>query len=280
MARPRRCAHAVGGRLSRLTGKAAAIATLDLSVLTADALRLAAAAGAEISRLGNSRDLRRKPDGSPVTAADEAAEAILLKGLRKLTPDIPIVAEEQMAGGHQHDLTPDAPFWCVDPLDGTRDFADGFTDYVVCVGLIESSYPVLGVLFAPASGLAWTGANGKAHRINGGTSEEIFARACPAAGPVAFVSRSNRDGAKLDRYLEDAGATEKQTIGSALKFARLAEGAGDLYARFGPTHEWDTAAGQAVLEAAGGAVVNQQGERLRYGKPKFANGPFIARGKI
>lgn len=215
-----------------------------------------------------------------MTAADEAAEAILIEGLRDLTPDIPIVAEEQMAGGHQHHLTPDAPFWCVDPLDGTRDFADGFADYVVCVGLIDRGYPVLGVLFAPASGLAWTGVNGKAHVMGSGRAGEIRARACPPTGPVAFISRSNRDGAKLDRYLAEAGATEKQTIGSALKFARLAEGAGDLYARFGPTHEWDTAAGQAVLEAAGGAVIDEQGERLRYGKPNFANGPFIARGRV
>lgn len=243
-------------------------------------MRLAAAAGAEISRLGNQRDLRRKSDGSPVTAADEAAEAILLAGLRELTPDIPVVAEEQMAGGHQHNLRPDAPFWCVDPLDGTRDFADGFSDYVVCLGLVEGGYPILGVLFAPASGVAWAGANGAAHRLEAGRSAPIQARACPATGPIALISRSNRDGSRLDQYLEAAGATERRTIGSALKFARIAEGDGDLYARFGATHEWDTAAGQAVLEAAGGAVLDDRGERLRYGKPDFANGPFVARGRV
>jgi len=185
-----------------------------------------------------------------------------------------------MAAGKHHDLRPDAPFWCVDPLDGTRDFADGFADFVVCVGLISAGYPVLGVLFAPASGLAWTGANGQAHRVEDGRSTEIFARSCPPTGPVALVSRSNRDGEKLEQYLEKTGATERRTIGSALKFARLAEGAGDLYARFGPTHEWDTAAGQAVLEAAGGTVLNDQGDRLIYGKPRFANGPFFARGRF
>lgn len=239
---------------------------------------MAAAAGAEIERLGNRRDLRRKSDGSPVTAADEAAEAILIAGLRELTPDIPIVAEEQMAGGHRHDLRQGAAFWCVDPLDGTRDFADGFADYVVCLGLIDNGYPVLGVLFAPATSVAWIGADGMAHRMEGGVHRLIRARPRPSNGPVALISRSNRDGPTLDRYLEAAGAIEKKTVGSALKFALIAEGAGDLYARFGATHEWDTAAGQAVLEAAGGAVVDDRGERLRYGKADFANGPFIARG--
>ncbi len=252
---------------------------LDLSALAAGALSLAAAAGAEINRLGNVKDLRRKTDGSPVTAADEAAETIILAGLRALTPEIPIVAEEQMAAGHRHDLLEGAPFWCVDPLDGTRDFADGFDDYVVCIGLIVANYPVIGALFAPASGVAWIGFDGTATRIAEGARSPIAARISSEVGPVAFISRSNRDGLRLDAYLDAQNARERRVVGSALKFALLAEGAGDLYARFGPTNEWDTAAGQAVLEAAGGSVVDEHGARMRYGKPRFANGAFIARGK-
>lgn len=214
-----------------------------------------------------------------MTAADHASEAIILEGLRRLTPGIPIVAEEQMAGGHRHDLRADAPFWCVDPLDGTRDFADGFDDYVVCIGLIEQGFPILGVLFAPATNTAWTGALGQALRIREGRSAKISARPAPPNAPQAFISRSNRDGARLDDYLASVGAVRQKVVGSALKFALIAEGQGDLYARFGRTHEWDTAAGQAVLEAAGGSVLTEAGERLVYGKPGFLNSAFFARGK-
>jgi 3'(2'), 5'-bisphosphate nucleotidase len=214
-----------------------------------------------------------------VTAADHASEAIILEGLRRLTPGVPIVAEEQVAGGEKHNLEAGAPFWCVDPLDGTRDFTDGFDDYVVCIGLIDQGYPILGVLFAPATNTAWTGAHGQAFRIRDNKREPISARPVPSDGLKAFISRSNRDGARLDDYLAEAGALDRMVVGSALKFALIAEGRGDLYARFGRTHEWDTAAGQAVLEAAGGSVLTENGERLPYGKPGFTNGPFFVRGK-
>ena len=184
-----------------------------------------------------------------------------------------------MAGGETHDLQAGAPFWCVDPLDGTRDFADGFDDYVVCIGLIDQGYPILGVLFAPATNTAWTGAHGQAFRASEAGRERISARPALPDALQAFISRSNRDGAKLDDYLTEVGALERKVVGSALKFALIAEGQGDLYARFGRTHEWDTAAGQAVLEAAGGSVLTESGERLAYGKPGFTNGPFFARGK-
>ena len=250
----------------------------DLPILAAAALELATAAGIEIRKIGNLNGLSRKLDGSPVTAADLAAEAIILSGLRDLTPDITVVAEEQMAAGHRHVLEAGLPFWCVDPLDGTRDFADGFDDYVVCIGLIHQNYPIFGVLYAPANGVAWSGYHGKAFRHEAGRMVPIQARTCPTDGPLAFISRSNRDGQALDSYLKKIGIKEQRTVGSALKFAYLAEGAGDLYARFGRTHEWDTAAGQAVLEAAGGKVLTEQGERLRYGKPDFKNPGFFAHG--
>lgn len=221
---------------------------------------------------------RAKQDASPVTDADEQAEAIILAGLQALTPDIPVVAEEQAARGETPDVKGDR-FWLVDPLDGTREFVDRNGEFTVNIALIEHGAPVLGVVAAPALGLAWVGHGGKAWRHEGDRVITIRARLVPSRGAHVLVSRNHIDREVAGWLAQQPDAT-RQTVGSSLKFCRIAEGAADLYPRFASISEWDTAAGQAVLEAAGGAVVTWQGERLLYGKPGFRNPGYLARGAV
>jgi 3'(2'), 5'-bisphosphate nucleotidase len=242
---------------------------------------IARAAGAEIMRHYGGDDIasRRKTDGSPVTEADHAAEAVIVAGLAALQPGTPIVSEEQAADGAAPTVG-DGAFWCVDPLDGTKEFIARTGEFVVCIALIRARVPVLGVLHAPVTGVTYVGARDQAIRLEAdGTHRAIRARAVPAAGAVALDSRSHRDGAELDRWLAARGISERRVCGSALKFGLVAEGAADFYARFGPTSEWDTAAGHAVLEAAGGSITQLDGTPLRYAKPRFLNAGFIARGR-
>ncbi len=221
-----------------------------------------------------------KADASPVTAADEAAEAILTNGLRALTPDVPVVAEEEVAkGGLDAAAVGAARFWLVDPLDGTKEFIQRNGEFTLNVGLVEAGRPVLGVVAAPAIATAWWGAAGIGATVrDGGTARTIAVRAVPGAGPAAMVSRSHGSPDE-EALLAEEGVAERVAAGSSLKFCRIAEGIADLYPRFGRTMEWDTCAGDAVLRAAGGRVMTRSGEPLRYGKPDFANdGGFIARG--
>ncbi|MFP4362102.1 MAG: 3'(2'),5'-bisphosphate nucleotidase CysQ [Alphaproteobacteria bacterium] len=222
-----------------------------------------------------------KADASPVTAADEAAERVLVEGLRGLTPEIPVVAEEERAKG----LSPEPAavgeiFWLVDPLDGTKEFIKKNGEFTLNVGLIHAGRPILGVVAAPALEALWTGAAGHgASRRAGGEARAIEARPMPASGPVAMVSRSHGTPEEAD-FLAAAGAVERLMAGSSLKFCRIAEGVADLYPRFGRTMEWDTAAAHAVLAAAGGRVTSRDGAPLGYAKPEFANAHgFVARGR-
>ena len=220
-----------------------------------------------------------KADASPVTVADEAAEAILVEGLRELTPDVPVVAEEEVARGRVP-VVAARRFWLVDPLDGTKEFLAQNGEFTVNVGLIDEGLPILGLVSAPALDTYWWGAvgHGAALRILGEV-RAIGARAVPASGPVAMVSRSHGS-PEEDRFLATEGVADRLAAGSSLKFCRIAEGEADLYPRFGRTMEWDTAAGHAVLRAAGGRVTTRDGRPLVYGKPGFANDDgFIARGR-
>lgn len=219
---------------------------------------------------------RAKQDASPVTDADEQAEAIILAGLKSLTPDIPVVAEEQAARGETPDVMGNR-FWLVDPLDGTREFVDRNGEFTVNIALIDHGMPVLGVVTAPALGLAWIGHAGGAWRHEGDTVTAIRARPVPSRGAHVLVSRNHID-REVAGWLKQQPDCTTRTVGSSLKFCRIAEGTADLYPRFASISEWDTAAGQAVLEAAGGAVVTWQGERLLYGKPGFRNPGYLARG--
>jgi 3'(2'), 5'-bisphosphate nucleotidase len=220
-----------------------------------------------------------KADASPVTAADEAAETVILAALRELTPGIPVVAEEAVSRGGAPAVG-DGPFWLVDPLDGTREFISRNGEFTVNIGLVDHKRPVLGVVLAPARGLAWWGAAGHgATRREDGRVDAIRVRAKPAApgAAVAVASRSHRD-AETDAWLAAEGITDTVSAGSSLKFCLVAEDKADVYPRFGPTMEWDTAAGDAVLRAAGGRVETTAGAPFLYVKPGFRNPGFIARG--
>ena len=225
---------------------------------------------------------RTKADKSPVTDADHAAEAIILAGLGKLTPHTPVVAEEEMAAGRVPKLD-SGPFWLVDPLDGTKEFIKRNGEFTVNIALIESGRPILGVVLAPASDMLWRGATalGADKSDKGHAFERITTRVPPSAGLTACASRSHAIYSDLDIWFRnnDLIVAERKQAGSSLKFCLIAEGQADIYPRFGPTNEWDTAAGHAVLEAAGGEVVTTDGKPLLYGKPNFSNPHFIARSK-
>lgn len=217
-----------------------------------------------------------KADASPVTEADQRAEALLTQALARIDPGALVIGEEACAARGVPDAQ--ARFWLLDPLDGTKSFIDGGEDYSVNVGLIIAGAPVLGLLLAPRSGVLWAGAAGLgAWRADAtGARTAIAARAMPQP-PVAVTSRSHLD-AKTRAYVAAIPGCAMLPSGSSLKFCLLAEGAADIYPRFGPTSEWDTAAGHAILLAAGGAVLVAGGAPLRYGKPQCRNAGFLALG--
>ena len=229
--------------------------------------------------------VRDKQDASPVTAADEAAEKIILADLAVIAPGVPVVAEEAVSAGRVPVIAD--RFFLVDPLDGTREFVSRRDEFTVNVALIERGEPVLGVVFAPARReLYWGDVRaGKAGHIDAdpdGTMPSmgtaINARLPPPRGLTVVASRSHRT-PETDAYLADFTVAEFQSIGSSLKFCLVAAGQADLYPRVGTTMEWDTAAGHAVLAAAGGSVTELEGAPFRYGKPGFRNGNFVARGR-
>ena len=222
-------------------------------------------------------EVKTKADASPVTAADEAGEAVILEGLANLAPDIPIVAEEKVAAGDIPELD-DGPFWLVDPLDGTKEFISKNGEFTVNIALIDGSGPLLGVVLAPAREKAWWGLRGAGAwtRAADGHADKIQVRPTPATGLTAVASRSHSDEA-TENFLDEVGATERMSAGSSLKFCLVAEGRADIYPRFGPTMEWDVAAGHAVLVAAGGRVTTLEGQPFLYRKTDFRNTGFIAR---
>ena len=222
--------------------------------------------------------VERKADASPVTAADRDAEAVILPVLADLLPGVPIVAEEEVAAGNMPE--PGARFWLVDALDGTREFLDRNDEFTVNVALIEGGRPVLGVVHLPAKDETYFAAGpGTARRVRGGGAPEpIAARPAPADGLVVVTSRRHGSGERLAAFLETVPVRKRVTAGSSLKFCLIAAGEADLYPRFGPTSEWDIAAGHAVLAAAGGSVRTLDGGEMTYGKPEYRNPDFVARG--
>ena len=224
-------------------------------------------------------EVRRKADQSPVTLADEEAERLIVAALEQAVPDIPVVAEEQVAAsGLPATLAP--RYWLVDPLDGTRGFVDRSDEFTVNIGLIEDGWPVLGVIGVPTQRLIYAAAGpGTATRQRAGSKpEKIMARAAPAS-PIVLSSRLHGPSRRVDAYLATVPGAIHRPMGSAVKFCIIAEGVADHYPRYGETCEWDTAAGQAILEAAGGSVTTLDGVRLGYGKPGYRNPAFVARGR-
>ncbi|MGH6931881.1 MAG: 3'(2'),5'-bisphosphate nucleotidase CysQ [Dongiaceae bacterium] len=225
---------------------------------------------------------RAKADASPVTTADEAAEAAIVPALQRLMPDVPVVSEEAVAAGHRPTVhgpeNPSNRFWLVDPLDGTKEFLSRNGEFTVNIALIDGERPLLGVVHIPVLSVTYGGIVGVTARVlrGDGARLAIACRQVPADGAIVLSSRSHGDDAALDAYLAGKNIAGQRTAGSALKFCLVAEGVADLYPRLGRTMEWDTAAGHAILLAAGGSVTTMNGPDLVYGKADFANPHFVA----
>ena len=243
-----------------------------------DLIALAQTAGTVVMRHYGCAGARLKSDSSPVTVADEAAEAVIVEGLRRLWPDIPVVAEEMVSGGRQPRETGER-FWLVDPLDGTKEFLSGNGEFTVNIALVENGRPTLAVVGAPARDLLYASDGRTAYRRNShGRQVAIHTRRPPGHGMTAATSRSHRD-RDSEAFLDTHRVADVIVAGSSLKFCLLAEGKADVYPRFGRTMEWDTAAGHAILRAAGGIVVGTDGAELAYGKSGFVNPSFVAWGR-
>ena len=225
--------------------------------------------------------VRIKADGSPVTSADEAAEAVVHEGLARLARPCPIVSEE-CSDGRTLPARSDC-YYLVDPLDGTKEFIAGRDEYTINIALMSEGRPVLGVITAPALGLIWRGIVGRgAERLESLSGKvlpphPIHCRSTPVGELIVMVSRSHLD-PPTDAYLRRLPHTRRIGCGSSLKFCRLAEGAADHYPRLGPTMDWDIAAGHAILTAAGGVVTQLDGSRLKYGTPDLRIPSFLAWG--
>nr|WP_156614547.1 3'(2'),5'-bisphosphate nucleotidase CysQ [Agrobacterium vitis] len=250
--------------------------------------KAAIAAGRDIMDVfQNGPTVRTKSDASPVTEADERAEAIILAALAAQFPAIPVVAEEAVAAGNIPQ-TRGQPFILVDPLDGTKEFIRKSSDFTVNIALIEAGVPVIGIVYAPARGEAYIGDRNGALKIEIDANFQLVSRQSisvriPSAKMIAVASRSH-SGPETEEFLVTHAITDTRSVGSSLKFCLVAEGVADVYPRFGRTMEWDTAAGDAVLRAAGGMTVGPDGAPLLYGKrdqlndSDFANPSFIAWG--
>ena len=242
--------------------------------------RLAIAAGKVVMEVfQNEFAVDTKKDSSPVTLADRAAEAVILDGLRAAFPEIPCVAEEEASAGLYPDRLGDT-FFLVDPLDGTREFVARNHDFTVNIALIRHGEPVIGVVFAPARKALYAGRPGEVCKLEGSALRQKIEASLCSQKPRLVASRSHRT-AETDAFLARFADSEAVSVGSSLKFCLLASGEADIYPRFGPTMEWDTAAGDAILRAAGGMTFTQDGKPLRYGKrgtapADFTNPSFIA----
>jgi len=225
--------------------------------------------------------VQHKDDDSPLTAADLAAHRCIVDGLARITPEIPVLSEESAHEVPTATRRQWQRLWLVDPLDGTREFVKRNGEFTVNIALIVDGVAVWGVVQAPVTGELWHGgADIGAFRRLGSDETAIRVRA-PATAPLRVAaSRSHRD-SRTQAFIDRMGETEPVGLGSSLKFCKLAEGTLDVYPRFGPTSEWDTAAGQCVLEGAGGAVLDPQGRPFRYNqRERILNGDFIGLGDV
>jgi 3'(2'), 5'-bisphosphate nucleotidase len=250
--------------------------------------RLALEAGREIMRVYHEGfAVDRKADTSPVTEADRGAEAIILAGLRAAFPSVPCVAEEEISAGIVPAELGDA-FFLIDPLDGTKEFVNRRTDFTVNIALVRNGEPSIGVVFAPRTGRFFSGRPGIAEALTVDDDFRVTGRrqigVHPPASPLRVVASRSHNTPETDAYIASLGAAELVSVGSSLKFCLVAEGEADVYPRFGRTMEWDTAAGDAVLRAAGGTTRTLDGAALAYGKrgqkddADFANPFFVAAG--
>lgn len=233
------------------------------------------------------QDVDSKNDGSPVTIADKKAEDYISRGLKEVLPEVLMVGEETYQDTDLSSLSQEEYFWLVDPLDGTKEFISGSGEYTVNIALIHRGSPVMGVVYAPVTGTLYAGfieedghREALIWREDDDKEKPIYVRQPPARGLIVISSKSHGSASELDKFLEDFKIDKTMKKGSSLKICMIAAGKADLYPRHGPTCEWDTAAGHAVLLAAGGDITDFQGLSLKYGtaNPKFLNPYFVAAG--
>lgn len=224
-----------------------------------------------------------KEDGSPVTQADQLAEKLIYQKLLEVVPEIPVIGEEAMTAGAIPELNEAGYAWLVDPLDGTRAFVAGDPDFTVNIALIKNNIPIIGVIHAPYLGetyWAYRGGVAKRYFEDSDTEREISVRPIPLKGLTVITSKTHDRPGKTSALIDLVKLERRIKRSSAVKFGLLASGKVDLYPRFGPTSYWDTAAGQVIVEAAGGVVVDMEGHSLCYdiSKPSLLNPDFIACG--
>jgi len=250
--------------------------SINYSEYLVSACEISRAAGHIIMQyFSNGYEKKKKSDNSPVTQADIAANKYITESLAKIAPLIPVIAEEdEVLGNNNHRL-----FFLVDPLDGTRSFVRGEPEFTVNIGLIEKGSPVLGVIYCPPQDILYFGQVGKNayKQVGNGKPEIIKTRKVPEDGLTVVRSRSHPS-QKTSDYLQTLKIKELISGSSSVKFCMVAEGSADIYPRFGRTMEWDTAAGHAILNAAGGHVETVDGKEFLYGKDNFENPHFIAFG--
>lgn len=249
---------------------------LDLARKLESAAR--AAGDVELHYFRNGAAVIDKQDGSPVTIADQEAEKLIKKALADIAPGIPMVGEESVEANDIPDIS-SGTFWLVDPLDGTREFITGSGDFTVNIALLRDFKPVMGVIYAPVADELYYGADGQAFMSLGGApAQKISMRQPPAEGLTVVASKRHGDPERLQAYLMGVKVAQLVNRSSSLKFCALAAGQADLYPRLGPTSEWDTAAGDAILRAAGGKLALLDGGAFTYGKRdrKFLNPDFVA----
>jgi len=255
---------------------------LEFSALIDPVCRIAKTAASRILDVYNGPiAVESKDDRSPLTQADRDAQSVIVDGLAGLTPGIPILSEESKLVAF-NERSGWSRFWLVDPLDGTREFIKRNGEFTVNIALIESHMPVLGVVQVPVTGVVYMGIRGTgAWKEQNGIRTAIHARHYQGGRATVVASRSHR-GEAVDRFLSrleaQQGSFETASLGSSLKLCLVAEGAADIYPRLGPTSEWDTAAAQCVVEAAGGQVVGVDGRPLTYNKPDILNPWFLVSG--
>lgn len=251
----------------------------DYSDLLPPLRALARWAGAAILEVYNSEfTVEVKDDSSPVTEADTRAEAIILDGLSRLSPDVPVVSEEAAAAGKTVDIS-GGVFWLVDPLDGTKEFIKRNGEFTVNIALVVNGVATVGVLFAPVLDRLFSAIPGQAFlEEQGQPPKPIRCRAIPSKGMTVLSSRSHRDPDAFENFIGRFEVADILFTGSSLKLAQIAAGEADLYPRLGRTMEWDIAAGHAILSAAGGCISQLDGAPQVYGKPGFENPSLVAWG--
>ncbi|NIV17160.1 MAG: 3'(2'),5'-bisphosphate nucleotidase CysQ [Woeseiaceae bacterium] len=253
---------------------------MDLKELIEPIVALARDAGQAILEVyATDFDVQAKSDESPLTQADLASHRTIISGLKALTPDVPIISEEDGLPPFE-ERKGWLRYWLIDPLDGTREFVNRNGEFTVNIALIDGNRPVFGVVHVPVQNRTFVGCEGHGAERRSGDDAPVAIRVSEKSdSPVRVVGSRSHRGASLDAYLERLGDTDMVPMGSSLKFCVVAEGLADIYPRLGPTSEWDTAAAQAVVEQAGGKVVELDGKSLSYNKKeKILNPHFMVIG--